>query len=508
MFTPVGAPDGTEETIATTHFEPTDARRAFPCFDEPDLKAVFSITVDVPEGLGVCSNWSVVSEEPLESGGKARRLRRHHGHVDVPGCRRGRSPPSDCHPVEVDGTPITVVHVRGKEHLTRFALEAAAHSVRFFTEWFEIPYPGSKLDLVALPDFAMGAMENLGCVTFRESALLVDHDHASIAELAASVPGGRARDRPHVVRGSRHHALVGRDLAERGLRHAHGDPVRRRLPTRLGHLDCLRHHARAAQWQSTPSTRTRPVEFPVGKPEEAEAMFDPLTYEKGAGVLRMLERYIGAEQFREGIRLYLKRHSYGNTDSADLWAAIEESSGEPVGRIMDSWLHQGGFPFVQVQFQQRPDLGASAVALTQEPFMFSPELAGDRRHRSAVDGSDTVANSRRRQDRWRLEGHRPSRGPARERRARRRARWKRTRGRERRRIGCLPGPVPHRASDDARLTIGDLTLSSASTSSPTHGPPFSRTGPSSADFLSLAERLAQSLRQSATQTCGARSPDP
>ena len=102
-------------------------------------------------------------------------------------------------------------------------------------------------------------------------------------------------------------------------------------------------------------------------------MFDALTYDKGAGMLRMLERYIGAEQFRDGIRLYLKRHSYGNTDTADLWAAIEESSGEPVGRIMDTWLRQGGYPFLQVQLQERADLGASAVALTQVPFMFTPE---------------------------------------------------------------------------------------------------------------------------------------
>jgi puromycin-sensitive aminopeptidase len=122
---------------------------------------------------------------------------------------------------------------------------------------------------------------------------------------------------------------------------------------------------------------TRPVEFAVGKPEEAEAMFDALTYDKGAGVLRMLERYIGAEQFREGIRLYLKRHSYGNTDSADLWAALEESSGEPVSLIMDTWLHQGGYPFVQVQLQPTADLGAPAVALTQVPFTFTSGPVGD-----------------------------------------------------------------------------------------------------------------------------------
>ncbi len=184
-----------------------------------------------------------------------------------------------------------------------------AHSIRFFTEWFEIPYPAAKLDLIALPDFAMGAMENLGCVTFRESALLVDPAHASLAELQPGRSGGRPRDRPHVVRGPRDDALVGRNLAQRGLRHSHGDHVRGRLPPGVGSVDGLRHHARAGHGDRRDSTPPVPSSSPVGKPEEAEAMFDPLTYEKGAGVLRMLERYIGAEQFRDGIRLYLKRHS-------------------------------------------------------------------------------------------------------------------------------------------------------------------------------------------------------
>ena len=173
VFTAPGDPVGTVRTIATTHFEPTDARRAFPCFDEPDKKAVFSITVDVPEGLSAFSNWSVESEEALPSGGSRVKfgdtmpMSTYLAAVVV-------GPLRQTPPVDVDGTPVSVVHVEGKEHLTDYTLEAAAHSIRFFTEWFGIPYPAAKLDLVALPDFAMGAMENLGCVTFRESALLVD----------------------------------------------------------------------------------------------------------------------------------------------------------------------------------------------------------------------------------------------------------------------------------------------------------------------------------------------
>ncbi len=369
-FTSVGAPEGTSEVIATTHFEPTDARRAFPCFDEPDLKAVFSITVDVPKGLGVWSNWSVLSEEPIGSG--VRRVR--FGDTMIMSTYLVAvvvGPLIQSEAVVEDGVPITVVHVPGKEHLTQFALEAAAHSIRFFTEWFEIPYPASKLDLIALPDFAMGAMENLGCVTFRESALLVDPALASLSEMLRVA---------QVVAHEIAHMWFG-DLVT--MRWWDGIWLNEAFAT-LMELMCVDDFR--PKWDSwtvfgTMRERamaidalhnTRPIEFAVGKPEEAEGMFDPLTYEKGAGVLRMLERYIGAEQFREGIRLYLKRHSYGNTDTADLWTAIEESSGEPVSLIMDSWLHQGGFPFVQVQVQQSADLGASAVALTQVPFTFTP----------------------------------------------------------------------------------------------------------------------------------------
>jgi puromycin-sensitive aminopeptidase len=374
MFSPRGAPEGTTETIATTHFEPTDARRAFPCFDEPDKKAVFSITVDVPEGLSSFSNWSVESEEPLPSGGRRVRygdtipMSTYLVAVVV-------GPLSQTPPVDVDGIPVSVVHVAGKENLTAFALEAAAHSIRFFTEWFEIPYPAAKLDLIALPDFAMGAMENLGCVTFRESALLVDPEHASTAELQRVA---------QVVEHEIAHMWFG-DLVT--MRWWDGIWLNEAFATLMEVMCGDDFRPEWDIWTGFGTKRelamaidalhsTRPVEFSVGKPEEAEAMFDPLTYEKGAGVLRMLEQYIGSEQFREGIRIYLKRHSYGNTDTADLWAAIEEASGEPVDSIMDSWLHQGGFPYVEVQVQERADLGASAVALTQEPFMFSAPPAG------------------------------------------------------------------------------------------------------------------------------------
>jgi puromycin-sensitive aminopeptidase len=369
VFTPPGAPEGSVETIATTHFESTDARRAFPCFDEPDRKAVFAITVDVPQGLSVFSNWSVASEEPLKSGGRRVAFKESISMSTYLVCIVV-GPFVQTEPVDVDGIPVSVVHVPGKEGLADFALEAAAHSLRFFTEWFGIGYPGDKLDMIALPDFAMGAMENLGCITYRESALLVDPKQASLAELNRVAL---------VVAHEIAHMWFG-DLVT--MRWWDGIWLNEAFATLMETLCTDAFRPDWDQWTIFGARRemataidglhsTRPVEFPVASPQEAEAMFDPLTYEKGGGILRMLERYIGAEKFREGIRIYLKRHAYGNTDSSDLWAALEESSGEPVGAIMDGWLHEGGFPLVRVA--EGAESGGTLV-LSQEPFEYSARL--------------------------------------------------------------------------------------------------------------------------------------
>ena len=355
---------GVEHTLATTQFEATDARRAFPCFDEPDRKAVFSVTLDVPAGLAAFSNGPVLAEEELAGG--ARRI-----------CFADTMPMSTylvafvvgplmaTEAVDVRGTPVRIVHVPGKEALTGYALEVAAHALTFFTEWFGIDYPAQKLDLLAIPDFAFGAMENLGCVTFREALLLVDPARASRLELE------RVAD---VIAHEIAHMWFG-DLVT--MRWWNGIWLNEAFAT-LMELLCV--DAFRPQWQrwvtfgierdtamATDALHaTRPVEYPVGPPEEAQGMFDVLTYQKGAGVLRMLERYLGAEVFRDGVRLYLDTHRYGNTETADLWSALERASGEPVGAIMDSWLLQGGFPLISVE----PGDGAGVV-VEQEPFSYA-----------------------------------------------------------------------------------------------------------------------------------------
>ena len=291
---------GETRVIATTQFEATDARRAFPCFDEPDRKAVFGVTLDVPAGLGAWSNGRLVSESPLPGGG------RRITFADTISMSTYLvafvvGPLEQTPVVDADGVALSVVHPPGRAGLTAFALEAGAHALRFFTNWFGIPYPGDKLDLVAIPDFAFGAMENLGCVTFRETALLVDPGARLALELE------RVAD---VVAHEIAHMWFG-DLVT--MRWWNGIWLNEAFATFMATMCTDDFRPAWKRWVSFGSEReaamatdvlhsTRPVEYPVGPPEEAQGMFDVLTYQKGCGVLRMLERFLGAEPFRDGIR--------------------------------------------------------------------------------------------------------------------------------------------------------------------------------------------------------------
>jgi puromycin-sensitive aminopeptidase len=355
--------DGATRTIATTQMESTDARRAFPCWDEPDRKAVFEVTLVVDEGLAAYSNSSVVSET---AAGGTRTVR------FAPTMKMSTylvafvvGPLEVTAPVDAGGVPVRVVHAPGKAHLTGYALEVAVHSLAFFTEYFGIPYPADKLDLVAIPDFAFGAMENLGCVTFRETALLIDPARAARVELE------RIAD---VVAHEIAHMWFG-DLVTMGW--WEGIWLNEAFATFMEVLCVDAFRPDWQRWVSFGLEReaalavdglhtTRPIEYPVGSPEEADGMFDVLTYQKGGSVLRMLERYLGADTFRDGVRRYLRAHSYANTVTADLWAALEEASGEPVRSMMDSWILQGGHPLVRVE----------GATLSQSPFTYGAAAPG------------------------------------------------------------------------------------------------------------------------------------
>ncbi len=363
--------DGVEQTIATTQFEATDARRAFPCWDEPELKAVFSIILVVPAELTAVSNAAEVSRT-IRSDGKVEVLFADTMKMSTYLVAFVVGPLDITEPVDAGGTPLRIVYPRGKGHLTAWALEVGAFTLDFFADYYGIPYPGDKLDLVAVPDFAFGAMENLGCVTFREVALLVDPDTVTQDELQ------RVTD---VITHELAHMWFG-DLVT--MKWWNGIWLNEAFATFMEMLatDAFRPEwdrwstfglSRTAAFDVDSLGTTRPIEFPVVSPDEAEGMFDILTYEKGAAVVRMLEQYLGADVFREGIRSYLAEHAYGNTETTDLWDAIEAASGEPVRRIMDSWIFQGGYPLISVETANDGD----TLRLSQQRFAYADDIEGD-----------------------------------------------------------------------------------------------------------------------------------
>ncbi|MEM9713218.1 MAG: M1 family metallopeptidase [Actinomycetota bacterium] len=339
--------DGAEHVLATTQFESTNARRAFPCFDEPDLKAVFAVSLLVPPGLECVSCETEIGRDEQPDGATLVRfadtmLMSTYLVAFVVGELEWTDP------VDVDGVPMRVVHVPGKAHLTDFALECGAFSLRWLADYFDLPYPGNKVDLVAIPDFAFGAMENLGCVTFREALLLTDPDQATQAEVGR-IALVIAHELAHMWFGD----LVTMEWWD-------GIWLKEAFATFM-EMACV--HAWKPEWRQweqftvdraaaldTDALRsTRAIEFPVGSPDEAEAMYDILTYEKGASIVRMLEQYLTPERFRDGVRAYLARHQFGNTRNSDLWDAIEEATGEPVRSTMDTWILQGGHPVVEAE---------------------------------------------------------------------------------------------------------------------------------------------------------------
>ena len=337
---------GHERRIGTTHFEATDARRAFPCWDEPDLKAPWSITLVVADGLTALSNGPEISRE-TQGDGLVRVTFAETMAMSSYLVAYIVGPLVLTEPSDANGTPVRIAHVPGKGALTKFSQDVGVKALNFFGDYYGIPYPDAKVDHVALPDFAAGAMENLGCITYRETYLLIDPETATQEELL-----GVAETVAHELA----HMWFG-DLVT--MRWWNGIWLNEAFATFMSMLAVdemypeweiwtlfARQRVNALEVDSLDSTR--PIEYPVHSPDDASGMFDTLTYTKGGAVLRMLEQYLGPDRFRDGIRRYLRTHSHSNTETHDLWDALEEETGEPVRRIMDAWIFQGGYPQVTV----------------------------------------------------------------------------------------------------------------------------------------------------------------
>jgi puromycin-sensitive aminopeptidase len=354
--------DGTEHVIATTQMQATDCRRAFPCWDEPDFKAVFGVTLVIDPALTAVSNGPEV-ERTERPGGKVAVRFADTMVMSTYLVAFVVGPLEVTAPVDVDGISLRLVHVPGKGHLAESGLDVGTFCLRWFQRYYGIPYPGAKVDLLALPDFAAGAMENLGAITFRESLLLLDPATATVDEQM------RVAD---VVAHELAHMWFG-DLVT--MRWWNGIWLNEAFATFMELIACDAYRPdwdrwtlfgleRSAAFETDSLASTRSVEYPVLSPSDCEGMFDVLTYQKGGALLRMLEQFLGAEEFRRGVSHYLQLHEFGNTETNDLWDAIEETTGEPVRRMMDSWIWQPGYPLVSASIE------GGELVLRQQRFAF------------------------------------------------------------------------------------------------------------------------------------------
>ena len=356
--------NGVSRTMAATQFEATDARRAFPCWDEPSFKAVFAVTLAIDPALTAVSNTAIIGET-RENGRKVVRfadtINMSTYLVAFVVGELERTEPS-----YIGRVPLSVWCVPGKKHLARFGQDIGTASLAFFEQYYGLPYPGDKLDLLAIPDFAAGAMENLGAITFRETALLVDETAASHAELE------RVAD---VVAHENAHMWFG-DLVT--MSWWNGIWLNEAFATFMEMLAVDAWKPEWQRWATFGVSRaaalsldglhsTRPIEFPVTSPRDADAMFDVLTYEKGASVLRMLEQFLGADVFRAGVRDYLQTHKLANADTGDLWAALGRASQQPIPAVMDGWIFRPGHPVVTVSRE------AGELVLSQQRFNYLRE---------------------------------------------------------------------------------------------------------------------------------------
>lgn len=360
--------DGADLKLATTQFEATHARKAFPCWDEPIWKATFDIQLVIDPDHQAIANSAEISRAPQADGthlvsfATTMKMSTYLVAFVV-------GPLQATETVDVDGVPLRVISVTGSDpSLSEFALDCGAFALRYFSEYFDINYPGDKVDLVAIPDFAFGAMENVGCITFRETLLLIDPNSATQPELQ------RAAD---VINHELAHMWFG-DLVT--MKWWNGLWLNEAFATFM-EMRCTDAYkpewqrwvdfgiGRSAAFDTDATAATRPIEFEVVSPEDAEGMFDILTYEKGAAVVRMLEQHLGEGPFRAGIRRYMREHAYGNAETTDLWDAIEAEMAStpnavPARQIMDSWIFQGGFPLISVELAPN----GTTLTISQERF--------------------------------------------------------------------------------------------------------------------------------------------
>lgn len=365
--------DKESRKYAVTQFEATDARRAFPSFDEPAYKATFDIAVTADKDMVAISNAKVVSDTPGPGENKhtvkfattakmsSYLVALAVGHFEyVEG--------------QADGTPIRVWGPPGTKESGTYALEVSEWCMKYFDQYFGIKYPFEKLDMIGLPDFSAGAMENTGFITYRQAELQLDDKQASV-ELHQLVATVIAHEMAHQWFGDLVTMQWWDDiwLNEGFATWMENKAVGAMKPD--WHFEVADAESTAGSLNFDSLKNTRPIHQAAETPAQIQELFDGIAYDKAGSVLRMLESYLGEEVFRSGVNQYLKQHSYANATADDFWKTLADVSKKPVDTIMPTFVKQPGAPMVSAQ--ARCSAGSTSVKLSQTRYFYDRALFDD-----------------------------------------------------------------------------------------------------------------------------------